>query len=100
MKRKTTTELNIPDEFRALWDMWIFYKLKQHKFTYKDPYFEQLGFNKLIKLSGNNLEKATEIIENAIASGWVGFHPIKEEKKKATHEQARAVAEIFFGTKG
>ena len=33
-------------------------------------------------LSNNNISRAEKIVNNAIANGWKGIHPLKEEKSQ------------------
>lgn len=78
----------IPEEFREIWDTWLYYKKVQHKFQYKDASFEYIGFKKLIWFSDGNLELATEIIENAIGNGYKGFFRLKPNDTKSNKQNS------------
>ena len=67
----------ISDEWKGLWEEWMEYKQIQFKQKYKANKFEQLGINKLVKLSKGNLEDAQQIVCQSIEAQWQSFYPLK-----------------------
>lgn len=68
--------------FTDVWLKWKSYKLDELNQKYKTTATEQTAFNHLLELSNNNILRAEKIVNNAIANGWKGIHPLKEEKNQ------------------
>ena len=73
-------EFIIDLQWRDLFKKWINYKNQTKKPLLPVSY--KASFDKLVKFSKDDLTVAKEIIGNAIAGGWVGFHEIDEPKYK------------------
>lgn len=73
------------DDHQEMWleivNLWIDYKKKQYKFTYKTDYTLKAFVRNLKKLSGNDVYKAKEIILQSISNGWSGIFALKEDKR-------------------
>jgi hypothetical protein len=75
------------ENFMQHWNEWKQYKIQQHSFKYKSALTEKKEFNRLLKLSEKNESFAIELLDNAMARAWEGFH-IPNEKKQKQHEPA------------
>lgn len=64
-------------EFLTQWQIWKDYKNKEHGFKYKTPQTEQAALMQLATLSGNDEQKAIQIIHQSLANGWKGFFELK-----------------------
>lgn len=72
------------EKFKTKWDEWKEYKSKEHRFRYKTTMSEEAALSKLANLARGEPE-AIQIIQEAIANGWKGFFPLKQnnhENKK------------------
>lgn len=86
--QSTTQSTNIiypfeSQDFKKMWDIWKDYKKEQFNFRYKSKYSEQGQLKQLATLSKNDEQNAIKHIEQAIAHGWKGFHPIKNERTRS-----------------
>lgn len=65
------------ENFKAMWQLWKVFRLKEHKFGYKTAISEQAALNELHNLAEGNETKAIAIIQQSMAKGWKGFFEIK-----------------------
>lgn len=79
-------------EFLKRWEIWKYYKKKEHKFTYKSNFSEQAALTKLDNLSGHDEEISFEIITQSIANGWKGLFNLDKNGK---YKQGTTNAELF-----
>ena len=63
-------EINIPSNFVEVWNSWKEYRKAKKKKNYASVTYEQIAFEKLIKLSKNNPTEAKLIIEQSIENNW------------------------------
>jgi hypothetical protein len=70
-------EINLPNEFIEIWDLWIEYRTAKKIKNYANDKFEQMAVDKLIKFSNNNPVIAKQIIEESITNSWTGFFELK-----------------------
>ena len=70
------------DRFAKAWEAWKEYKKKEFGFRYKSLISERTALNDLVKKSKNNEQIAIEMLRVAIAKGWRGFFPIKDDPAK------------------
>jgi hypothetical protein len=73
--------------FLIHWNNWLGYKQSQHRFKYKSIIAEQTAFNKLASDSGGDKLKAIELLSDAMANGWKGWHVRKSEVVKQTQHR-------------
>jgi len=62
-----------------IWRKWVDYKKIQKGFTYKDDAAQAAGISKLFNCSGGSIQKARAVIDDAMANGYTGFFPYKDE---------------------
>lgn len=74
-------EIEISDPFIPIWDRWVKYKKKQHRFTYKSEDSELTAKKELLSLCGGDPETATQILDYSIARGYSGFFELKATQK-------------------
>ena len=77
----------IPSELSEVWTAFV-----EHRKELKKPMTETaalLNFNKLMKLSGGDIEKANEILKQSIENGWQGLFELKEANKNGQGIQHR-----------
>lgn len=67
------------EEVKDIINDWLDYK-KERNQSYKSQRSLIIMFNRLIKLSGNNLSIMKEIVETSIANNWNGLFPLKDKK--------------------
>ena len=85
---KTIITNSFSEDFLKEWNEWLYYKKTNHKFTYKTIESEQIAFNHLYKLSGENQNTAREIINVSIANGYKGLFELKQNQNaKPTNQQ-------------
>jgi hypothetical protein len=68
-------------DWDVLFDEWLEYK-KQRKETYHSQLALDRMKTKLRNLSGNNIETARAIINEAMANNWAGFFALRNDPKK------------------
>lgn len=68
----------VSEEFREAFSLWLDYK-KERKEKYKSERSLKICYNNLVKFSGNDPVIASEIINQAIASNYAGFFPLKNK---------------------
>lgn len=96
VKEKSNTQtpgaeiLNYPfnnsPEFVKAWTAWIFYKKKEHNFSYKEISTEQIAINNLVKKSNNVEAKAIQMIYDSIERKWQGI--FDGQKNNLPNQQA------------
>ena len=75
-KKKTTLDMSVVRaDMQPLVEKWLRYKREKGQ-SYKPTGFSTF-VNKLMKLSGGNVETAKQIIEESIANNWAGIFPLK-----------------------
>ena len=77
----------IPSELSEAWTAFV-----EHRKELKKPMTETaalLNFEKLMKLSGGDIEKANEILKQSIENGWQGLFELKEANKNGQGIQHR-----------
>ena len=79
-------------EFLERWQIWKYYKKKEHKFSYKSNVSEQAALKNLDTLSEHDEETALEIITQSIGNGWKGFFNLDKNGKR---KQGTTNAELF-----
>jgi hypothetical protein len=82
------------ESFISLWHRWKDYKAKEFKFKYKSEESEAEALAELIKISGGDEFKATEIVKKSMANGWKGFFELKEPVSRAEILPVIAAASI------
>ncbi len=80
--------------YEKIFKRWIDYKNKR-KEKYKSEDSLVAAYNKLVKLSGSDIQIADAIIEDAIASNYAGFF---ELKKSINHNKESQSQESKIGT--
>ena len=71
----------IKDPFKNIMNEWFEYK-KQRKETYASEKSIEQCYNKLVKLSNDNVIEATKIINEAMANNYAGFFELKKSKQE------------------
>jgi len=77
-----------------VWACWLYDK-KQRKKEYKTEYSEQIGFKKFLKMSGNNINIAKEIVLQSIDKGWTGLFEVN-----TTQELSKANKTVLAAQEG
>jgi len=72
-------EINLPNEFIEIWDLWLEYRTAKKIKNYANDKFEQMAIDKLLKFSNNNPIIAKEIINESITNSWTGFFELKNK---------------------
>lgn len=95
---KTKTEETINPhpfsiQFMVHWERWLKYKWEEHRDKYKQISTQQVAFNELLALSGENEIQAIELINHAIGKRWKGIYPKHINGKNHSGKNAGA-AEI------
>lgn len=70
-------------KFLTHWVAWKDYKKIEFNFKYKSKISEQAALIKLNNLSNSEEKKAIEILTEAMAQGWKGFHNINKNDSGA-----------------
>ena len=82
-KKAVKTELDrglVPGDMQAIVSEWLKDKREKGQ-TYKPTGFKTF-VDKLMKLSGGNVDVATQIIEESISNNWAGIFPLKNNAAK------------------
>lgn len=66
----------VAEEYREVWQMWIVYR-KEINNNYKSEKSEKIGYEQMVKKSGDNPEVAKQMVEESIANGYKGMFAIK-----------------------
>lgn len=77
------------DNFKTQWAVWKKYKNDEHKFKFKSTVSEQAALKVLSDISGNDEQKAIDIIHQSIANGWSGLFELKNQKNGSKQSQGR-----------
>ena len=72
-------EINLPNGFSEIWDLWLEYRKAKKITNYAGDKFEQMAIDKLAKLSNNNPIIAKQIITESITNSWTGFFELKNK---------------------
>lgn len=75
----------VDELFIEHWEKWKTYKIKEKNFKWKSDISEGVSIKKLFKDSNGNLKLAILMIENAIANGYSGIFPIKNQNLNNQH---------------
>ena len=67
-------------------EKWLDYKIAK-KQTYKTEQSLIAFIEKLLKLSSNNLNTATQIIDESMANNWSGIFELKRTSKQQTNRE-------------
>ncbi len=92
-----TTNIVMPFEderFKEAWNIWLDER-KQKKIRKYTQRGEQGALHKLQKDSGDDVDLAIEMINNAICNGWQGIYPIKNGKRNNKTRQANINREEY-----
>jgi hypothetical protein len=68
-----------PEMALLIWRTWIDYKKMQKGFTYKTEVAQAAAITRLFNCSGGSIQKARAVIDDAMANGYTGFFPYKDE---------------------
>jgi hypothetical protein len=72
----------VPEDWKPLWSRWIKYR-QEIKKPFKSEDSLKTNFKQLVKLSGNNLGIAEQIIEQSIGNQYVGIFELKKYKNQS-----------------
>ena len=75
------------EKFLETWDLWKNWRKEHDGFKYKGNISEQMALKKLIELADGEEEKAVAIIEQSICREWLGFYPLKQQRKNGKSKQ-------------
>lgn len=83
---KSTAQLTaindyVAPAFAEAWNLWLDYR-KEINNNYKTEQSKRIGYEQFIKKSGNDPEKAMEMVRNTIANGYKGLFPTKDNGTK------------------
>lgn len=88
------------ENFKKNWLLWLEYKKKEYKFTYKSPLTEKAALKELFKLADGVPQDATEIINQSISHGWKGFFKLKtNETRTSTNSKQSGVSQLLAKAK-
>ena len=77
----TKTERDYPFELNIdAWNLWKEFRKEQFRTSYK-PLGEAAAISKLLRISNNNKEHQSQIIQQSIENGWKGLFELKTEKQ-------------------
>jgi hypothetical protein len=77
----TKTERDYPFELNLeAWELWKAFRKEQFRTTYK-PLGESAAISKLLRISNNNKENQSQIIQQSIENGWKGLFELKTVKQ-------------------
>lgn len=75
-ENENTIGLIIPnnsERISKIWDKWIEYKKRQHKFKYASLQYEQMALNQLVKMTNGDEDLIVATIEHTMCNSWKGF---------------------------
>ena len=81
MENENENYVFIKDPFKNIMNEWFEYK-KQRKEKYSSEKSIEQCYNKLVKLSNDNVIEATKIINEAMANNYAGFFELKKSKQE------------------
>ena len=70
-------------EYREIWQKFIIYR-KEIKKPYKSPASEQIAYNKMVEMAGNDPAVAKDMVERTILGQWQGLFPKNNNGTKTT----------------
>lgn len=76
-----------PELALSIWSTWVDYKRQQKNFTYKSDVAQAAAITKLFNCSGGSIQKARAVIEDAMANGYSGFFPYRDEMAASVRPQ-------------
>ena len=77
-KIKNDTLLDIPDQWKDIFNLWLEYK-NNRKEQYSSSKYALIAYKHLVELSGNDSQKAEKIIQQSIANNWAGLFELKNK---------------------
>lgn len=78
----TTIDAFVDPRFTEAWTLWLDYR-KEINNSYKSERSRRIGYEKFLKLSENDPDKALEIVNTTITNGWKGLFPEKNNGTKS-----------------
>lgn len=78
-KKVSESELEIPDDFREIWDEWHQYRKAKRMKAYAGVKWEQISLNKLLEMSNREPETARLILKQSYENNYQGFFPLKND---------------------
>lgn len=81
----------VPAEMREPFKQWLEYK-SGRKESYKTEKSIEACYKRLVKLSGNNPETASRIIEQSMANNWAGLFELKDYECRVNKQDANRYA--------
>jgi len=87
LKLETKEILQIPENLKPIWDLWLEYRKAKKIKNYAGAKFEQMAIDKLIKFSDGNPITAKKIIEESITNSWTGFFELKNLNNNQIKDQ-------------
>lgn len=89
----------VREDFLEVFKSWIDYK-REIKNSYRSRKSLELCYNKLLRMSGGDPERAGRIVEQSISNGWKGLFELKQENNGRTDKQTNGAPagdmEAFF----
>lgn len=73
----------VAEEYREIWQKFIIYR-KEIKKPYKSPASEQIAYNKMVEMAGNDPAVAKDMVERTILGQWQGLFPKNNNGTKTT----------------
>lgn len=89
-KKVSESELEMPDEFREVWDEWHEYRKDKRMKAYAGVKWEQISLNKLLNLSNRDTETARLILKQSYENNYQGFFPLKNDYNGKSNNQTGA----------
>ena len=83
----------ISPDWSELWAGWCDYKETEFRDKYKSEKSEQVAIDKLVEMSGQDLTKARQIVQQSIANRWKGLFEIKNIKNDTTQSNSDLYAQ-------
>lgn len=74
----------ISPEWAELWAGWCEYKETEFRDKYKSDKSEQVAISNLVEMSGEDLTKARQIVQQSIANRWKGLFNLQNTKNDTT----------------
>lgn len=102
-KRENTLskEVDWPEGFDSVifqngWKEWKEYKKAEHRFSFKSQKTEITAIHKLHNETNGDAEKAVKWIGHAIANGWKGIYPVKDDSDRDRPSDSNRTLEWAF----
>lgn len=77
IKEKEKEKSFVAPEYAQVFSLWLEYK-RQRRESYKSEMSLKICYNKLVKLSDADPDKALAIVEQSIANNWAGLFELKQ----------------------